>query len=225
MMKYTRKTLSIKGYHNIPVPNSFIQQQHETHHLALVLPGIRYPVNGPVLYYPTNLLLAKRADVLHVEYAYYQHPEFQDGSDEERLQWIGTDVVAAYRTAMSERSYIHLTLIGKSLGTLAMGHLLATETLPGQVEAIWLTPLLRHDHLHQQILACPYRSLLMIGTADLHYDAARLSEIQKGTEHETLTIDGADHSLDLEDRVLPSIRVLEKLMCTLERFLSATSLA
>lgn len=220
-MEYTRKTLSIKGYRNIPVPNSFIQQQDETHSLALVLPGIRYSVYGPVLYYSTNLLLAKGADVLLMEYVYYQQSEFQDVSDEERLRWIGADVAAAYHAAMSERFYSHLALIGKSLGTLGMGHLLTTETLPEHGEAIWFTPLLGHEHLRQQILACPYRSLVIIGTDDPHYDAVHLSEIQQETEHETLTIDGADHCLDLEERVLSSIRVLENLFCTLERFLSA----
>ena len=52
----------------------------------------------------------------------------------------------------SER-YERVVLIGKSLGTLAMGHLLTMADPPPNVGAVWLTPLLSNERLRQQISA------------------------------------------------------------------------
>jgi hypothetical protein len=219
-MAHEFTSLPIFGCQELSVPNTFIRQSNDSQHLALVLPGMRYTVSAPALYYATSLLLEHEADVLLVEYEYFRQPDFQTVSGEERLQWISADVAAAYQAAISQRTYTRLTLIGKSLGTLAMGHLLSTAALPERVDAIWLTPLLRVEYVRQQILNCGHHSLLVIGTADPHYDAECLDEIQQSTGHEVLTIDGADHTFDLKDGVIPTIKVLEKLITDLEQFLA-----
>jgi hypothetical protein len=43
----------------------------------------------------------------------------------EQAKWISGDVFAICNAALSYRSYPKITLVGKSLGTIAMGHLLA----------------------------------------------------------------------------------------------------
>lgn len=218
-MRYSVKTLTINGYHHELVPNTFIQQKGETQHLAIVLPGLRYTADGPLLYYPTNLLLAMEADVLRVEYTYWR-ADFQTLKHDEQAHWIFTDATASYQAAMAQRHYTRLTFIGKSLGTLSMGHVLRTETLPSQVETIWLTPLIRNDRLRGQIQQFEQRSLLVIGTADPHYDSAVLREIQESSNRKTMIIDRADHGLNIENNVIQSIEALKKVILTVERFLA-----
>jgi pimeloyl-ACP methyl ester carboxylesterase len=215
------ETIDIKGHNNEPVPHTFFKQETVTDHLAIILPGRGYTSQMPLLFYPINLMLLKGADVLRVEYAYDQQPDFLSLGFDEQLRWLFADVTAAYRAGVARRAYQQITLIGKSLGTLAMGHLTTTEVLPPRVQAIWLTPLVRFDNLRQQIKQFGGPSLFVIGTADSHYDSALLAEVQQATGGgEVVAIEGADHGLNIKNEVLQSIQALEKVVQAIETFLS-----
>ena len=216
---YSTETIDIKGYNNEPVPHTFFKQATTTDHLAIVLPGRGYTAQMPLLFYPISLMLAKGTDVLRVEYAYDQQPDFQALRADEQLRWLFADVTAAYQAGIAQRPYHQITLIGKSLGTLAMGHLLTIQTLPAQVKAIWLTPLVRFDKLRQQIKQFGGRSLFVIGTADPHYDPTFLAEVQQATGGEVVAIEEADHGLNIENKVLQSVQALETVVRAIEAFL------
>jgi hypothetical protein len=216
------QTIAINGYQNQPVPHTFFKQEVETNHLAIVLPGRGYTAQMPFLFYPINLMLTRGADVLRVEYAYDQQPDFETLDFDQKLHWLFTDVTAAYQAGVARRPYLQVTLIGKSLGTLAMGHLLTTQTLPSPVKAIWLTPLVRMDNLRQQIKQFGGHSLFVIGTADPHYDTACLAEVQEATGGQVVAIEGADHGLNIKDEVLRSVQALMKVMRAIEVFLGGS---
>jgi hypothetical protein len=120
---------------------------------------------------------------------------------------------------VAQRSYQQVTFVGKSLGTLAMGHLLTTETSLPQRKAVWLTPLVRIDALRQQIEAYGGPSLFVIGTADPQYDRTYLAEVQKATGGEVVAIEGADHGMNIGDDVLASIQALDKVMRAIAEFI------
>ena len=48
MLSFT--SLSISGYRNEPVPNTFIRQDHTAQHLAILLPGYAYRATMPLLF-------------------------------------------------------------------------------------------------------------------------------------------------------------------------------
>jgi predicted unusual protein kinase regulating ubiquinone biosynthesis (AarF/ABC1/UbiB family) len=217
---YTIETLKIAGYRDEPVPNTFFRQKQATHSLAILLPGIGYTCHMPLLYYPTQLLHTMGADVLWVEYAYSRRADFQALGESERERWFFTDVVTACREGLAQRPYQQITLIGKSIGTLAMGHLLTTGVLPPQTHAIWLTPLLRRDRLRAQIQQYGKPSLFVIGTADPHYDPATLDAVRAATQGEALVIDGADHSLNIAGDVFQSLRAIEQVVRAVQAFLA-----
>ena len=121
---------------------------------------------------------------------------------------------------MAQRPYRQVTLIGKSLGTLSLGYLLTTQTLPLHARSIWLTPLIQSEKLRQQIQRGRHPSLFVIGTADPYYNVTYLAEIQAATGSEIMTIEGADHSLNIENNVLQSIQALEQVMRAIETFLA-----
>jgi len=216
---YAFDTLEIPGYHGEPVPNTFFRQAQEARHAAIVLPGIGYTCQMPLLYYPTRLLLDQGADVLWVEYAYNKRSGFQTLSSSEQERWLRTDVNAACRAVLTQRSYQQVTVIGKSLGTVAMGDLLTTEAMFAHAQAIWLTPLLRHDRLREQIQRSGHRSLFVIGTADPHYHATYLDNVRAATRGDTVVIEGADHSLEISGDVLQSLTVMEQVLRAIQTFL------
>ena len=120
MPKFTITSLPISGYQDKPVPNTFFRQDGEAQHVAVVLPGIGYTADMPVLYYPATLLREAGADVLQVKYAYTLDPAFQRADDSERLRWLQADVAAAWQAVSEQRPYTRVSLVGKSLGTRAM---------------------------------------------------------------------------------------------------------
>ena len=150
----------------------------------------------------------------------YNRDEFSSLPEYERDRWLALDASAAWQAALAQQPYQQVTLIGKSLGTLALGRLLTTMGDLPPTRSIWLTPLLRNEHLHAQMIQVRQPSLFVIGTADAHYDAALLVAVREATGGETVVIEGANHSLELEGDVIGSIRILEQIVQAIQAFVS-----
>ncbi len=209
----------IIGYRNEVFSCTFFRQEHETNHIAVLFPGFGYTVQMPLMYYTGRLLSESGADIFLVGYNYSQQPDFQAASGEEREIWLRTDTIAAYEMALAQRNYERVTLVGKSIGTRAIGHLLATEAPLPSLRCVWLTPILRSGMLRAQIKQRPHRALFVVGTADSHYDPAGLVEIQQATAGQAIVIDKADHSLEITGDVVQSIHILEGLITEIQKFL------
>jgi len=217
---YVLKTLDVIGHRDAPVPNTFFRQETEARHLAIVFPGFGYNCDMPLLYYPTMSLLNRGADVLHVKYGYNQQQGFRNLDEDERERWIAGDVTAACDVVVGQRSYAEVTLIGKSIGTRAMGCVLTTDERFANARAVWLTPLLRSERLRAQVKQWGQRSLFVIGTADPEYDQACLADARVATGVEVVVIDGADHSLEIAANVLASVDTMRTIMQEIEAFLA-----
>ncbi len=217
---YRSGELSILGHHDVPVPNTFYRQDKDTGHLAMILPGLRYSCDMPLLYYPTELLLTLGADVLLVESDYGRTWEGANLALEERLAHLYSDVYAAARIALAQRDYVALSVIGKSLGTYAITHLLESDLPLRPQSCVYLTPLLVNEQSKREtIRRCP-RKLLVVGTADRYYNDALLAEIVEATQSELLLVEGGDHSLEFPDDIVQSVQALEKVVRRIQEFLS-----
>jgi predicted alpha/beta-hydrolase family hydrolase len=216
---YGTTTLAITGYRNEPVPHTFLRQDEHARHVAILLPGIGYTCDMPLLYYPARLLLARGADVLRVEYDYQQRAAFKTATADEQGRWVVADVTAACQAILAQRDYEQITFVAKSLGTLALGPVLTADPRLARAHVAWLTPLLRIDHLRAHIARWGGHSLFVIGTADPYYDAAYLAEVQHATRGETVVVDGADHSLEIAGDVLRSLEAMTQVMRAMQPFL------
>lgn len=212
------KKLAINGYRNQPIPHSFLQQPSETNHLAILLPGMGYTAQMPLLYYPAQIMAAAGADILRLEYD-YQQTNFPSLKFKEQMDWLFDDASAAYQAVIAQRPYQQLTIIGKSLGTLSMGHLLTTKKLPSTVKTVWLTPMLKSEKLQDQILQFEQPVFIAIGTADPYYDPEFISRLQSATHSQIVTIEDADHGLNIKNNISGSIQALQQIMKAMEIFL------
>jgi hypothetical protein len=212
----TLETLELVSTNNTLVPNRFIRQETSTH-LAIVSPGLGYNADMPLLYYTTRVLTRQGADVLQLLYN-YQSEAFQSLSQEAQYQTIIADYSAAYNAATTQRTYSRITLVGKSLGTLALGHLLTQQPKLKTASFIWLTPLFNNNLLRQQIASVKHRGLFVIGTKDAHYSAETLEETKTKTGGESFVVEGANHSLEVEE-VTGSTNILQQYVSKLSSFL------
>lgn len=214
--------LPLAGYQNEPVPHRFWRHEEETDQAMLLLPGADVFLQTPILYYCFLEGLHRGADILWV--GYHARPQFAALSMEDKGIWARQDSVAAYQALLEQRSYKRLTLIGKSLGTLALEHLLSASSVTVPVQVVWLTPLLQDQLVRAHIRQVAYPSLLIIGTQDHQYDPVYLREVQERwtDEKHLLIIEGADHGLavgaDGTD-TLGSLQVLGQVMRAIQAFL------
>jgi hypothetical protein len=212
------ETLDIGGWRGEAVPNTFYRQETKAQSLGIILPGVGYTAHMPLLYYARLVMQGKGMDVLAVEYSYTRRADFQAASEEERARWFITDVTSAVNTALAQGAYEKVTLVGKSLGTLGMGHLVSADERLRGASAVWLTPLLKYQHLFAQISRWAGRSLFVIGSADPHYDPHLLAEVQSATGGEAIVVDGADHSLEIPGDALASLNALHLVVKELSSF-------
>ena len=217
----TWNTLSITGFEHNPVPNTFIRQKETTAHAAIILPGLGYTAQMPLLFYISEMLLARGDDVLQVNYNYIEAFRGLDSATRERR--LFADSETAYRALSAQRAYRRITIVGKSLGTQAMTHLLATQTLPARAEALWLTPVLTNTAVRRHIATFSGPSLVVIGTADAFYDPGLLAEIGETPSRRFAIIEGADHGMNAGDDVFQSLQALEQVLRAVADFLNHQS--
>lgn len=219
----TLKRLPIVGHGDRPVPNTFLRAEDPTDRLAILLPGYGYTCDMPLFYYATELLLGRGFDLLAVEYAYNRDPSFGALPGAERRHRLLADTGAAVATGLAQRPYRQAVFVGKSLGTLAMGHLLTEEASPERSwRAVWLTPLFHDRALRQQIDRFAGPSLFVIGTADRDYDRALLAELAGRPGNRAVVIEGADHGLDVPGDPVASVAALGRYVAALQEWLAAS---
>ena len=211
-------SLDVVGYKNQQVPNTFVIQPTPTKHLGIILPGYRHSVDMADLHYAGRILLEQGADLLRIEYA-YNRTDFMKKSNSEQDRWISSDVFAICDAALVHRSYSQITLVGKSLGTLAMGHLLA-EVRFQNATCVWETPLLTVEWLCSRIEQVHPRSLFVFGTADKFYKPDILERLETATNGRSVIIEGAHHGLEILDDIPKSLMALNQIVQALQEFLS-----
>ncbi len=215
----TFDSLEIRGREGLAVANTFLRQLGPTLQLAMVFPGIRYSVQGPLLYYGTKLFLERQADVLLIEQAYSRIHAFLDLAEREQLGWIYDDAAAASATVLKQRAYGEVTLIGKSLGTHAVAHLAQMEGRPFAQQLIWFTPVLVDDRVQAAITAGGARSLVIIGSRDHYYDERFLAAARSAGVR-VVCIDGADHGMEVDQGAAKDIGVLQTVIQQLADFIA-----
>jgi hypothetical protein len=219
---YTIETIPALDQRGDPIPHRFLRTEATTDHAALFLPGAEIAFLHPALYYGMIECMSREADILWVGYS--ARPQFLSLSLEDKAIQARRDSVVACQSLLEQRPYQRLTLIGKSLGTLAMGELLTTARLEMLVQAIWLTPLFLDQALRNQIRQASVPSLFVIGTRDAGYDPAYVREVgdRYAGKGEVLVIEGADHGLEVGADgadVLGSVQALEQVMRAIQAFL------
>jgi dienelactone hydrolase len=219
-MKVEKTMLSIEGPDKNPLPNRFYRQENgRASHLALILPGLFYTCDKPLLYYPTQLFLWREADVLQL-WRDYSSLDAASTSREEQVGSLISDCQALLEAGRSQKDYAGYILVGKSLGTIGLAYLLSR--LAGEtVAAIWLTPLLQQPRLVQAAANASAPGLFITGSGDPNYDAQAMARIRQATGAESLIIQDADHSMEIPGDITRSLFVMQKVLQGIADFLDS----
>ena len=169
-------------------PGEAILHEGDPERCVVLLPGVRYFSQAPLLWFAREAAEAAGWSVLEVSE--------RAPAGEEPFEWI----LERAESALNATSATQVALIGKSLGSAAAP--LATQrALP----AVWLTPLLIRPEVLAALGATDRPTLIVGSPADPSWGNGDLPENEA---LEVMELDDLDHSLQREGDPLGSIDVL-----------------
>jgi len=212
-------SLSITAFDGQPLANRFFRSRPSNDSLALVLPGINYNADMPLIYYTTQVLLFHGIDVLQLR-PNYQEPAFKKAPLQDCLTRMAHDTRAGLEAGLAAGSYRQVILAGKSIGTLSMALLLSGSTGLEKAITLWLTPLLHDALVIKAAMNHAGPAFFMLGGGDESFSPQALRQIQDHRAVQAWIAEGVDHSLEFPDDPLGSLDVLLAGMQALSTFLS-----
>jgi|GEM_PF-799627 len=184
---------------------------------AVLIPGRRYPVEAPLLYFAQEAAEIRDA---YIEPIRWTPPDLDQAATRAWLAGTGSEAwVCGQVSDALERVEKNLpgaatVLVGKSLGTRA-AVVAADRGLP----AIWFTPLLTAAGTLAALRRCTAPFLLVGGTADEAWDGAVAREL---TPH-VVELPDADHGLLLPGPLAASVAAHAVVATAVERFLDTVA--
>jgi hypothetical protein len=167
---------------------------------AVVLPGVRYFSQAPLLWFAREAAQAAGWSVLELSE--------RAPAGEEPVAWMRDRAERALGAAEADT----IAVIGKSLGSAA-APLAAERGLP----AVWLTPLLVRPEVVEALAATGAPALLVGSPADPTWGDG---EVPANEALEVLELEGLDHSLQIDGDPLASLDVLRRVTERIGAFLS-----
>ncbi len=186
--------------------------------LVVLLPGLNYTVENPLFYYTGQLLHERDVDALLVDFTYNRDDTFLNAPGDDRLDRLRTDGQTNMKFARNLGEYDRVTIIGKSLGTIAMGW--AIDDLPN-ARLAWLTPSLGVPGLRAQMLRRPNPAFCLIGTRDPAYSDPLVEELT-ADGMTVAVIEGADHGVSHTDGAVASVALVQEAIEKLALWMDAT---
>ena len=218
-MSFELESLEIKGYNNRDIMNKFLKQKKGSGPLSIIIPGLRYNIDMPILYYATGVLLEAGHSVLSVDLRYPETPDFLSVSDQERKDWMFKEADAIYNAVQGLEAYNLSILVGKSLGTILMSHLVHNYPPIQECKMLWLTPLLQNNWVLEQMIAHKGESFVVIGTADTHYDDSKISRLVEEGKCDVMGITRGNHNLDVPGGIISSMEQIISVMKSFKDFI------
>jgi hypothetical protein len=163
-----------------------IRHEGDPARCAVVLPGVRYFSQAPLLWFAREVAQARGWSVVEVDE--------RAPAGEEPFGWMREQAKRALDAASSARQVV---VVGKSLGSIA-------ATLVNG-PAVWLTPLLTRPEIVAALGAVDAPTLLVGSRADPTWAEGAVPD---NPALEVLELEGLDHSLQLSGDPLASLDAL-----------------
>jgi hypothetical protein len=169
-------------------PGDALLHDGDPERCAVVLPGVRYYSQAPLLWFAREAAQARGWSVLELS-------ERAPG-DEDPLAWMRTRAAAALDHVGARA----VAVVGKSLGSAA-APLVAERSLP----AVWLTPLLDRPDIASAISP----PALLVGS---RADPTWADGPRADADVDVMEFEGLDHSLQVRNDPLASLEVLRSVV-------------
>jgi|SRR3990170_3857618 len=195
--------LPLKTHDGHPLPHTFFEGEGAG--LLIVLPGLHYGSDGPVLYHLAKRLQTSGWDTLGLMYGFQASVAFPWT---DHVAQILAECEAAAREAMGRRDYPRLGFVGKSLGSLVLVQLCARGVVPDRANVAYLTPPIGNPLFDSTFAATRQPAYVAMGTADSFYSDQALAELRAQRPVLVRIVEGADHGLDVPEDLAATLRAV-----------------
>lgn len=199
----------IDSYWGVKLESKIISQKSTV--LVVLLPGIGYTLDRPLLDYSKKLALELGYDVLPVEYGFQVKRKVLNPKEE--FPYLKKESMDIFKLALND-NYKKIVFISKSIGTI-VHTLLSNEVKNCEIKNIYLTP------VNQTMkVGIKENSLVISGTSDPLISKETIEEIRKISGVKLIEVKNGDHSLNVEGNVIKSIEVIHKVIEAEKEYLS-----
>jgi hypothetical protein len=182
-------------------PCAGLLHENDPERCVVVLPGMRYSTQAPLLWFAREVAAARGWSALEVLDSL--------PAGDEPFAWARDRARRALDHA--ERQASEVIVVGKSLASAAAG-LVADRGL----HAVWLTPLLNERRIADDLGRAPRPALLIGGSAD---EAWAPDELADSGLLQVVQLDGLDHSLQRPGDPSASLEALRAVAVRIDQFL------
>ena len=178
--------------------------------LAVIIPGIGYGKDRPLLYYTGKILKNNGYDIVDV--AFHDMP--QDILEDDELKKLAVQLACEQTkeqlAGIDFAPYADIIFVGKSLGTIASAKYVADNGLPAK--QIWLTP------VEKSFAFGSDNVIAFIGDSDLWSDLGKVRRMAErlGVDLSVIT-GGYNHSLE-RGSLKSDLKALETVLTKIEEF-------
>ncbi|MCR4792193.1 MAG: alpha/beta hydrolase [Lachnospiraceae bacterium] len=157
--------------------------------LAVIIPGIGYNKDKPLLYYSSKCLRQMGYEIVNVEFHDMPQNILEDDAKKKLAVKLAIQQTAEQLSNLKMNGYDDIIFVGKSLGTIASAQYVSENRL--NARQIWLTPV-------EKTFSFPSENVLaFIGDSDPWSDLAKVRKKAKSLKVHLITIDGGyNHSLE-----------------------------
>jgi hypothetical protein len=184
--------LPLKTHEGRPLPHTFFEGDGSG--LLIVLPGLHYGPDGPVLYHLAKRIQNSGWDTLSLTYGFQASMTFPWT---EHVAETMAETTAAVREGIAHRRYPRLGIVGKSLGCIVLVQLCSQGVVPPEALAAYLTPPVGNPMFDSAFAATRQPAYIAIGTADSFYSDTALAGLQERRPALVRVVQGADHGIDV----------------------------
>jgi hypothetical protein len=186
-------------------PGEAVLHEEDPERCVVLLPGVRYFSQAPLLWFAREVAQARGWSVLELSE--------RAPSAREPFEWMRERARQAIDAAGASAETV--VVVGKSLASAA-APLVSERGLP----AVWLTPLLNRPEVVEALSAVSAPTLAVGSQADPTWgDGAK----PRADALELLELGGLDHSLQVEGEPLRSLDVLREVSARIGAFLDGLS--
>jgi predicted alpha/beta-hydrolase family hydrolase len=200
-----------------PLRHKYFQQEGQPAGLVITFPGDHYGVDGPLLYFPNQLLWTQGWDTAAITYGYQSAGKpFSPLA----IADVFNECKRAVSTLLAKRSYARLILMGKSIGASLVTLICQEMTLPHRTRAIYLTPALG-PMFNPGFIETTHPALLALGTDDRFFDETAIAELTKNKAFHLVQVEGADHSMNIPGNLAASLEAIQRVTEAVNEFISS----
>lgn len=203
-----RKAIKLNSYWGVTTRSVHNDRKSDT--LVVILPGINYTLEQPLLKYTEKLSLELGYDVLGIEYGFQVANEKLD---------LDTEIVVVIKESRRifnkamDNKYKKVIFVGKSIGTVVQNFLQQDKIDNCKFFNIYLTPI---DETVERIET---NSLIISGTKDSHISKENRDELKENCINNFVEIEEGNHSLEIEGDLLKTIDILKYIIEEEKKFM------